>query len=178
MQCSRATPSRRPQSNCNTWSLMIKPRSSQDRRTGSTGSLKHEETRLRSTNPYVAQPAVLMHKISNTSDRGKVILGRWILGETVKQWSAVRTANGISVYSNWALLCSPCWRNFLRAKINTPLLLPNTSVLVIPQTLVHEDRGTCHITMAIYCQNTIVNPTVKPKNVNVSMAERMVVLSP
>ncbi|PTD12621.1 hypothetical protein HYE67_009119 [Fusarium culmorum] len=29
-----------------------------------------------------------------------------------------------------------------------------------------------------YCQNTIVNPTVKPKNVNVLMAERMVVLSP
>ena len=41
------------------------------------------------------------HKISNTSDPGKVIQGRWLLGETVK--CSENCTNGISVYSNWAL---------------------------------------------------------------------------
>lgn len=33
--------------------------------------------------------------------------------------------------------------NFIVPRLILPLLLPNTSVLVTLQTMVHEDRGTC-----------------------------------
>lgn len=71
----------------------------------------------------------------------------------VKQWSAVKLRTALVCTANGLFYARIAEGNFHRAKIDTPLLLPNTSVLVTPQTMVHEDRGTC----LLHFNSVIVN---------------------
>lgn len=157
MHCSWATPNYRLQLNYGTRSLAINPGPSQDHSIRSDKEYTHEYAvaidRLVRGSTYRpdgtrSQIRVTQARLSKVGDY------------SVKQWSAVKTAQTALVCTAIGLfLCSPCWRNFLRAKIDIPLLLPNTSVLVIPQTLVHEARGTCHYNGHVPFDNKYNSPT-------------------
>lgn len=83
-------------------------------------------------------------RLDGTRSQIRVIQGdcKVSMHTQVKQWSAVKLQTALVCTANELFYARIAEGNFHRAKIDTPLLLPNTSVLVTLQTMVHEDRGT------------------------------------